>query len=135
MSTSPDNPSTPVPGHMTAIIGEVLYLLNLLMPILPLLFLIALNLKHRTTTNAYLRDHLKQPLVAAIISTNLFLLGCLFIIMTGGYKSISFELILVLEVYTLAVVMPFLVPGLIGIIKAISGDRYRYPLIGKLLDS
>lgn len=135
MSTSLDKPSATVPGHMTAIIGEGLYLLNLLLPILPLLFLILLNLKHRTATSAFLRDHLKQPMVGAIISSSLFLLGCLYIIMTGGYKSMSFEFILVLEVYTLAVVMPFLVPGLIGIVKAISGDRYRYPLIGKLLDN
>lgn len=135
MSTSLDNQPLKIPGLATAITGEILFLLNLLLPVLPLLFLIFLNLKHRGTTNDFLRAHLKQPLIAAIISTSLFLLGILFIVMTGGYKSISIQLIVVLEVYTLIVVIPMLIPGLIGVIKAMSGENYRYPLIGRLLDA
>ena len=133
MSTSPDSQQVKTPGQATAITGEILFLLNLLLPVLPLLFLVLLNLKHRKTTNDFLRAHLKQPLIAAIISTSLFLLGILFIIMTGGYDSISIQLIIVLEAYTLIVVIPMLIPGLIGVIKAMSGDSYRYPLIGKWL--
>lgn len=134
MSTSPDNQQPKTAGMATAITGETLFLLNLLVPVLPLLFLAWINLKHRNTTNNYLRAHLKQPLIAGIISTSLFLLGALFIILTGGYDSISIQLIVVLEAYTLLVVIPLLIPGLIGMIKAMSGDTYRYPLIGKWLD-
>jgi len=118
MSTSPDSQQVETPGLATAI---------------TLLFLILLNLKHRETSNSFLRAHLKQPLIAGIISTSLFLLGSLFIILTGGYNSISIQFIIVLEAYTLIVVIPLLIPGLIGLIKSISGDTYRYPLIGKWL--
>ncbi len=136
MSISQDSQQqAKVPGQTTANIGEGLFLLNLLLPVLPLLFLVLLNLKHRNTTNIFLRAHLKQPLIGAIISTSLFLLGSLFIILTGGYKSISIQLIIVLEAYTLVVVIPLLIPGLIGLIKAMSGDSYRYPLIGKMLSN
>lgn len=135
MSTSPDSQQTKTPGLATAITGEILFLLNLLLPVLPLLFLVFLNLKHRKTTSDFLRAHLQQPLIASIISTSLFLLGILFIIMTGGYKSISIQLIVVLEAYTLLVVIPLLIPGLIGVIRAMSGEVYSYPLIGKWLRS
>ena len=133
MSTSPDNQQTNTPGQGTAIAGEILFLLNLLIPVLPLLLLVFLNLKHKNTDNQYLRAHLIQPLLAACISTTLFLLGVLIIILTGDYKSISIQLIIVLEVYTVAVVIPMLIPGLMGLIRAMSGDMYRYPLIGRVL--
>ena len=135
MSVSQSNPQEKAPGKATGIAGEGLFLFNLLLPILPLVFLVFLNLKHKNTTSEFLRAHLRQPLLAGIISSSLFLLGSLFIIMTGGYKSISFELIVVLEAYTLLVVIPLIIPGLIGLLKAMSGDIYRYPLIGKILDS
>lgn len=135
MSVSQDNPQTKVPGKTTGIAGEGLFLFNLLLPILPLVFLVFLNLKHRSTTSDFLRAHLRQPLLAAIISSSLFLLGSLYIIMTGGINSISIQLIVVLEAYTLLVVIPLIIPGLIGLLKAMSGNIYRYPLIGKILDS
>ena len=123
--------SKTIPGKPAAIIGEGLFLLNLLFPVLPLIPLAILNMKQRSTSNQYLRAHLKYPLVAALISTSLFLLGCLYIVLSGGYTSISIELIVVLEAYTLLVVIPLLIPGLIGLIKAMSGEIYRYPLIRK----
>lgn len=134
MSTSPHNQRVNTPGQGTAITGEILFLLNLLVPVLPLLFLVFLNLKHKNTDNPFLRAHLEQPLLAAGISTGLFLLGVLIIILTGGYQSISIQLIVVLEVYTVGVVIPLLIPGMIGLIRAMSGDIYRYPLIGRILE-
>ena len=121
----------PVPGKAAAVIGEGLFLLNLLIPLIPLLALIILNVKHRATKNDFLRAHLVQPLIGAIFSTTLFLLGCLYIVVSGGYTSISIQLLVVLEVYTLLIVIPLLIPGLMALIKAMSGEIYRYPLIRK----
>lgn len=123
--------NTPIPGKVTAVSSEGLFLLNLLLPLVPLMPLVALNIKHRATNNEYLRAHLVHPLIAALFSTTMFLLGCLYIIVSGGHTSVSIQLIIVLEVYTLLVVIPLLIPGLIGLLKAMSGEIYRYPLIKK----
>ena len=118
-------------GRRSAIVGEGLYLLNLLLPLLPMLLLSLLYLRHRNTQNNYLYLHLLQPLLAASISSTFFLLGNLYVLSANGYRSI--EALVIFVIYFIAVVPLFLIPGLFGLIKAMAGDVYRYPLINRFL--
>lgn len=120
-----------------AITAESLYLLNLLFPIIPLIFLAFLYFRSRNVHSEYLRSHTLQPWIAALISTTLFLLINLVAWLLGGYTSldnlVSIHSLVALEVYTLLVILPFLAPGLFAITKAMSGQAWRYPLIGRFL--
>ena len=60
----------------------------------------------------------------AVIGEGLYLL----ILLLGGYRSL--HALVIFEVYYILVVPLFLIPGLIGLIKAMAGQIYRYPLIG-----
>ena len=84
-----------------------------------------------------MRSHVIQPWSAALISTALFCLINLIAALAGGYTSldnlISIHSLVALEVYTLLVILPFLVPGLLALTKAMSGQAWRYPLIGRFL--
>ncbi len=120
----------PVPGRAIAIISEALYLFNLLFSLLPLLALIWLYFRHRDHPAALARIHLRQALIGALIVSAIFLGANLLILLLGGYHSIA--TLIVFEVYYIAVVPLFLIPGLLGLIKAMAGDAYQYPVIGRL---
>ena len=115
-------------GKPLAVIGEGLYLLNLLFPLLPLLGLLWLYTRRHNHPAALVRVHLRQALLGAVIVALLFLGANLMILLLGGYRSL--HALVIFEVYYILVVPLFLIPGLIGLIKAMSGQIYRYPLIG-----
>ena len=74
-------------------------------------------------------NHLGQALAGALISTTLFILANLIIVLQGGYRSVT--ALIVFEVYFVVVVPIMLIPGLMALIKAMSGEPFRYPLIGR----
>jgi uncharacterized Tic20 family protein len=120
-----------------AITAESLYLLNLLFPVIPLVLLGILYFRSRSIHSEYLRSHTLQPWMAALVSTILFLLINLVAWLMGGYASldslVSIQSLVALEAYTLLVVLPFLIPGLFALTRAMSGQAWRYPLLGRLL--
>lgn len=120
-----------------AITAEALYMLNLLFPVIPLFALGVIYFQNRKNPSLFLRSHIVQPWIAALISTSLFFLINLIAALLGGYSSwdnvISIHSLVALEVYTLLVILPFLVPGLLGLTKALSGLAWRYPLLGRFL--
>lgn len=116
-------------GKPLAIIAEGLYLLNLLFPLLPLLALVWLRWRHRAHPDAVVRSHLKQTFAGAALSTGLFACANLLILLLGGYATV--HALVVFEVYFIFCVPPLLIPGLLGLIKAMAGQDYRYPLLGR----
>lgn len=117
------------PGKTLAVVAEGLYMLNLLFPLVTWLALLVLYLRKRDSAPELGKIHLRQAFVAATLSSTIFLLANLLILVLGGYRSIS--ALVIFEVYFIAVVPLFLIPGLIGLIKAMSGQPYRFPLIGR----
>ena len=109
--------------------AEALYLLNLLFPLLPWLVLLAFNARHRESDSFVVRAHLRQAVIAATITTSLFLVANLVVPLVGGYKSIG--ALILFEIYYIVVVPVSLIPGLFGLIRAMAGESYRFPLIGK----
>jgi uncharacterized Tic20 family protein len=122
-----------------AIASEALYMLNLLFPLIPLLALASIFFRHRKDPSLFVRSHVIQPFIAALISTSLFVIINLIAALLGGYSSmdnlISIHSLVALEVYTLLVILPFLVPGLIGLTRAMSGVSWHYPIIGRFCDN
>ncbi len=116
-------------GKSLAIISEGLYLLNLLFPLLPLLGLAWLHYRHRNSEFDLVRNHLPQAFIGACISCSIFIAANLLVLALGGYGSIA--ALITFEVYFIAVVPLFLIPGLMALIKAMSGQQFRYPLIGR----
>ena len=84
-----------------------------------------------TQADAVSRSHIKQALVGASISTGIFAIINISIILTTGYASGS--ALLLLEVYFMVIVPLFLVVGILAFSKAIKGEYFCYPLIGRML--
>ncbi len=116
-------------GKPLAVISEGLYLLNLLFPLLPMIGLAWLRYRHRNSEFDLVRNHLPQAFIGACISSGIFVVANLLILALGGYASIAS--LITFEVYFIAVVPLFLIPGLMALIKAMSGHHYGYPLIGR----
>ncbi len=125
------------PGKGLAIAGESLFLLNLLFPLVALLPLAILYFRHRNNANLLVECHLKQPWITALFSTGLFLVINLVAAWSGAYSDlndlVSIQSLVALEVYTLLVVLPLTIPGLLGLTKAMAGQCYRYPILGRFL--
>ena len=112
-------------------IAEGLFFLNLfLLPVVGFVILALLYLRQRRHESRLARNHLKQALVAAGITTVLFL-PIVLIVLDSGFK--SFALLIAVEIYLVAVVTPFAIVATFGLLKAMSQQEYRYPLIGKYL--
>jgi uncharacterized membrane protein len=120
--------TTPEAGKTLAVASEGLYLLNLLFPLLPLLGLAWLRYRYRHHTATLVCNHLPQAFLAACITSGVFLAANILILYLGGYRSI--HALIIFEVYFILIVPLFLIPGLIGLIKAMSAQTFHYPLIG-----
>ena len=119
-------------GTTVAMLAEGLFFLNLfLLPVVSFVALGLLYFSKRKHESRLARNHLKQAFVAAGITTALFLLMNLLIVLNGGYQSIA--LLIAVEVYLVAVVTPFAILAIFGLLKAMAQQEYRYPLIGKYL--
>ncbi|MES9963770.1 MAG: hypothetical protein ABW116_09520 [Candidatus Sedimenticola sp. 20ELBAFRAG] len=128
-NTVSETDSPPPEGKGLAVIAQALYLLNLLFPILPMLGLAGVYISRRRTAAVLAMNHLGQALAGALISTTLFILANLIIVIQGGYRSVT--ALIVFEVYFVVVVPIMLIPGLMALIKAMAGEPFRYPLIGR----
>ncbi len=114
-----------------AVATEGLYLLGMLLPLLPLLGQIWIYTRHRDHERPVVRSHVRQCFVASLIAFGVFAAANLLTLALGGYG--TWAAMVVFEVYFVVFVPLLLIPGLIGLIRAMSGQDYRYPLIGKFL--
>ncbi len=86
------------------------------------------------------RGNMKQALLAATITTAIyFAITLLFDISiinlaTGGHGEIPMQSIIALEAYFILVVPLFMGLGIYSLNRAIRGQAFRYPLIGRLLN-
>ncbi len=129
---SVDNPPEDDSGTTIAMIAEGLFFLNLfLLPVVSFVILALLYFSQRNHESRLARNHLKQAFAGAGITTALFLLTNLLIVLNGGYQSVA--LLIAVEVYLVAVVTPFAIIAIFGLLKAMAQQEYSYPLIGKYL--
>jgi len=121
-----------VEGVSLAVMAEALYLANLL--ILPgvafllLLLLYRLNVKELP---ALARAHFSQTLTASIWAGVLLLLVNLLILLLGGYQGMHTWIIVI--TYFTVCHATLVVFGAYGLAKAMAGQCWRYPLVGRPL--
>lgn len=119
------------PGTQLAIMAEGLFLANLLLlPGICFLWLTYLYFKHRHKAPRLARCHLEQTFIASLIGGVLLVIANLAILWLGGYQSASTWVILILYFTTAHSTLVLL--GMVGLAKAMAGNEYRFPLIGRL---
>lgn len=117
----------------TAAYAEAFFIGNLLFVGVFYLALWVLYFMRYKKSSAITQNHLKQALIGSSISTTIFLCINIFIMLTSGYASVT--ALFSLEFYFMVLLPLFLVVGILGFTRAIKGMDFRYPLIGRFINS
>lgn len=121
------------PGQTLAVMAEVFYLANLLLaPGLCFVILLYLYFRHRDSAQQLAVCHLKQTVSASIWAGILLVIANLAIIRLGGYTSANTWTVVIIYFTTCHSTLVLL--GIIGLAKAMAGQRYIYPVVGKKCD-
>lgn len=120
------------PGQSLAVLAQSLYVANLLvLPVIAFLALGWLFLRGGTDTPALAHAHINQAFSASLWGGVLLVLVILLILALGGYESAnSWTLVIV---YFTTVHTGFVLIGIVGLAKAMSGKCWRVPSIGPRL--
>lgn len=126
-----DNGAADMPaGQLLAVAAETLYLVNLLLaPGVAFGILLWLYRKHAGTAPALARCHLRQTCAASLWAGVLLIAVNALILALGGYRAPGTWVILVLYFTTCHATLVLL--GVLGLAKAMAGQVYRYPLLGR----
>ena len=120
------------PGKTLAVTAETLFLLNLLLlPGLAFAVLLLLYLTRRNTSPPLAVNHLAQTTGVSIIGGALIVLVIALIVTLGGFESGYTWMVVIL--YFTFVHSSLILLGVLGLVKAMAGQHFRYPLIGRLL--
>ena len=128
----PPATDTVVPGQGLATLAESLYLVNLLLlPGLAFIALLVVYLRNIHTAPALAVCHLRQTLSASLWAGVLLLVANSLIVLLGGYQSPHTWMVVVLYFTTCHATLVLL--GVLGLAKALAGQCYRFPLVGRAL--
>lgn len=118
------------PGTRLAVTAEALYLVNLLLvPGVAFAVLLVIYLRRSETAPPLARCHLHQTVFASLWAGVLLVAVNGLILALGGYDAPDTWVILVLYFTTCHATLVLL--GVLGLAKAMAGQPYRYPLIGR----
>ena len=121
------------PGQSLAVMVEVLYLANLLLaPGISFAILLRLYFKHRATASELARCHLRQTISASIWAGTLLVIANLAIFLLGGYTTVNTWAVVIIYFTTCHSTLVLL--GVVGLSKAMAGQKFIFPLIGKKCD-
>jgi hypothetical protein len=113
-----------------AVTAETLYLINLLLlPGLGFVILLILYWIKHNNVSALNLNHLQQTVFASIWGGSLIIVINALIILLGGYEGAYTWMIVVL--YFTVVHSTFILLGMVGLIKALAGQCWSYPVIGR----
>ena len=125
-------PESVVPGQGLAVTAEALYIINLLL--LPGLAFIALLFVYRKNIHSappLAVCHLRQTLSASLWAGALLLFANGLIVLLGGYHSAHTWMVAIIYFTTCHATLVML--GVLGLAKALAGQCFRYPLVGRPL--
>ena len=129
-ASEPDD--APTAGQTLATLAEALYLANLLLlPGLAFAVLLGLFLARRRSAPPLAAAHLGQTLSASLWAGALLILANALILALGGYGAP--ETWVVLIVYFTVCHATLVLLGVAGLAKAMAGQCWRYPLVGRPL--
>lgn len=115
----------------TGTIAVAFYIANLLFVGIFYVFLWGLYFLAYKKASDVSKNHLKQALFAASLSTAIVILLNIFVVFTAGYASAT--ALIVAEVYLMVVVPVFMLFGILAFTKAVNEKDYKFPIIGNLL--
>ena len=117
-------------GKTLAVAAETLYLVNLLLlPGLAFLVLLVLFLLRRREAAPLAANHLAQTTGVSVIGGTLLVVVMALIALLGGFDSGWTWVVLVL--YFTFVHSTLILLGVLGLVRAMAGEHYRYPLLGR----
>jgi len=131
-ASEPDlpQPEVGVPGQGLAVTAEVLYLANLLLlPGIAFAVLVAVYFRNIRQAPALATCHLRQVLSASLWAGGLLLVANTSILLLGGYRSPNTWMVVIIYFTTCHSTLVLL--GVMGLAKAMAGQCYRYPLVGR----
>ena len=127
----PDTEATPA-GAGLAIAAESLYLANLLLlPGVSFLILLYLALRADSDTPPLAKAHLDQALSASLWAGGLLVVVNALILLLGGYPGAHTWVLVIL--YFTVCHSTLVLLGVVGLSKAMAGQCWRYPLVGRPL--
>ena len=119
-------------GEGTAVAAESLYLVNLLLaPGLGFVLLLWLWWRRRVDAPPLAEAHLAQTLSASLWAGVLLVLANALILLLGGYRGPNLWTIVI--TYFTVCHSALVVFGALGLAKAMAGQCWRYPLVGRPL--
>jgi uncharacterized Tic20 family protein len=123
-------PDAGVPGQELAVAAEVLYLVNLLLlPGIAFVLLLVVYFRNIKSAPALAVCHLRQTLSASLWAGGLLLVANGSILLLGGYHSPNTWMVVIIYFTTCHATLVLF--GVMGLAKAMAGQYYRYPLVGR----
>lgn len=112
-----------------AVAAEVLYLVNLmLVPGVAFLVLLWLAHRYRGRGSQLVRCHLRQTVIGSLWAGFLLAVVTVLIVLLGGFASPYTWMVLILYFVCCHAALIFF--GVLGLVRAMGGQTYVYPLIG-----
>ena len=129
-SNRPPGADTP-PGRTLAVTAESLYLVNLLLlPGVAFLVLLVLYLTRHRDAAPLAANHLAQTTGISLVGGALLVTVIVAVILLGGLDAAWTWVVAVL--YFTFIHSTLILLGVLGLVRALSGQHYRYPLLGRL---
>ena len=124
-------PEPPPPvGQRLAVLAESLYLINLLiLPVLGFIALLWLYCRNIPTAAPLAACHLQQTLSASLWAGVLLVMANMIIVGLGGYDR-PYTWVVGILYFTIGHTV-LVVLGLLGLAKAMAGQPFRFPLVGR----
>jgi len=118
-------------GKSLAITAEALYLSNLMLaPGLAFVLLLGLYWLNRNSSDALTINHLSQTVGVSLTGGALIAIAMGIFLYLGGMKS-GYTLMIILFYFTF-IHSSLIFMGVFGLVKAMAGEHFVYPLIGRL---
>lgn len=119
-----------LPGDIRlAVTAEIMYLVNLLLlPGVAFVVLFWVYVRRRESAGKLAVSHLQQCVAASLWAGGLLAGVTGLVLVTGDYRQPEFWVFLVIYFTTCHAALVLL--GVLGLVKAMAGQYFRYPLIG-----
>jgi len=117
-------------GKNLAVKAESLYLVNLMLaPGLAFLLLLLLYWRYRSQADALALNHLSQTVGVSITGGVVLLVASAWFVFLGGVESGYTWMVLLL--YFTFIHSSLILMGVMGLVKAMAGQHYVFPLVGR----
>lgn len=111
-------------------IAEAIFMLGLLFIGFGYVALLGLYFLKYKGASKVSQNHLRQVLIAGAISLFIAISFIVIIMLTTGFASAT--ALIMIEIYLMVIIPLFMFFGIMGFVKAINHQDYRFPLISKL---